>query len=171
MSDPVSVTEAALLARDQESQPWQQAFVAMLSGPLTREQLIDRVTERIGYAPRFRRLVTGWPLPTWVDDVGFSVGGHVREATLAPGERLESWLSAKLQSGLDRAHSPWEATLVHGIAPGTTALVVLTHAALVDGYDNVHLLQELFDEYAEDITDVDDAWQPRAAEAFGSRMC
>mgnify|MGYP000855277055 CR=1 FL=1 len=167
MSDPVSVTEAALLARDQESQPWQQAFVAMLSGPLTREQLIDRVTERIGYAPRFRRLVTGWPLPTWVDDVGFSVGGHVREATLAPGERLESWLSAKLQSGLDRAHSPWEATLVHGIAPGTTALVVRTHAALVDGYDNVHLLQELFDEYAEDITDVDDAWQPSAAEAFG----
>ena len=49
MSDPVTVTEAALLARDQESQPWQQAFVAVLSGNLTRDDVIARVSDRIGY--------------------------------------------------------------------------------------------------------------------------
>jgi len=167
VSDPVSVTEAALLARDQASEPWQQAFVAMLSGELTREQVIDRVGDRIGYAPRFRKVVTGWPLPSWADDPGFSVGGHVREVTLQRGERLEDWLAAKLASGLDRAHPLWEATLVRGIAANTTALVVRSHPALVDGYDNVHLLQEMFDEFAEDITDSTDDWEPSPAEPFG----
>lgn len=167
MSDPVTVTEAALLARDQESQPWQQAFVAVLSGEVTRQEVIDRVADRIEYAPRFRRLVSGWPVPGWVDDANFSIAGHVRETTLEPGQRLEDWLSAKLAVGLDRGHPLWEATLVHGIAPGTQALVVRSHPALVDGYDNVHLLQELFDEQAEAIGAVTDDWQPAQTDVPG----
>ncbi len=167
MSDPVTVTEAALLARDQQSQPWQQAFVTVVSGGITRAELIDRVTDRIEYAPRFRRLVAGWPIPGWVDDPNFSVAGHVREATLEPGQRLEDWLSARLAVALDREHPLWEATLVHGIAPGTQALVVCSHPALVDGYDNVHLLQELFDEHAETIGEATDDWQPAQADVPG----
>ncbi|MFZ0529776.1 MAG: wax ester/triacylglycerol synthase domain-containing protein, partial [Propionicimonas sp.] len=159
MSDPVTVTEAALLARDQESQAWQQAFVVMLSGELTRRQVMDRVLDRIEYAPRFRKLVAGWPVPGWVDDQRFAVGGHVREATLPPGERLEEWLSAKLAKSLDRAHPLWELTVLHGVAPGMTALVSRSHPALVDGYDNVHLLQELFDDVAEPIPTVADDWR------------
>ena len=167
MSDPVTVTEAALLARDQQSQPWQQAFVTVISGGITRAEVIDRVTDRIEYAPRFRRLVAGWPIPGWVDDANFSVAGHVRETTLEPGQRLEEWLSARLAVGLDREHPLWEATLVHGIAPGTQALVVCSHPALVDGYDNVHLLQELFDEHPETIAEAADDWQPTQAEMPG----
>lgn len=167
MSEPVTVTEAALLARDQESQPWQQAFVVVLSGELTRAQLIDRISERIDYAPRFRRLVAGWPVPGWVDDINFSVAGHVREATLEADERLEDWLSAKLNVGLDRAHPLWEATLVHGIAPGTQAVVVRSHPAWVDGYDNVHLLQEVLDEYPADVQTPSADWQPSETEAPG----
>lgn len=167
MSDLVTVAEAALLARDQQSQPWQQAFVAVLSPAITRRQLIDRVSERIGYAPRFRRLVAGWPVPGWVDDSTFSVAGHIREASLEPGQRLEDWLSARLTHGLDRAHPLWDATLVSGVAPGTQALVVCSHPALVDGYDNVHLLQELFDEHAEDIVEPATAWHPSDSEGPG----
>lgn len=160
MSDPVTVTEAALLARDQESQPWQQAVVAVLSGPLTREELIDRVADRIEYSPRFRRLVSGWPVPAWVDDPNFSIGGHVRADVLAPGQRLEDWLSEKLNHSLDRSHPLWDATLVDGVAPGTQALVVRIHPALVDGYDHVHLLQELFDSEPSSIGVSIDDWEP-----------
>jgi len=167
VSDPVTVTEAALLARDQQSQPWQQAFVVVLSGGLTRRELIDRITDRIEYAPRFRRLVTGWPIPGWVDDPNFSIAGHVHEATLEPGQRLEDWLSARLAVGLDRGHPLWQATLVHGIAPGTQAVVVFSHPALVDGYDNVHLLQELFDEGPETIGTAADDWQPALGDVPG----
>ncbi|MGV8909233.1 MAG: wax ester/triacylglycerol synthase domain-containing protein [Propionicimonas sp.] len=167
MSDPVTVTEAALLARDQQSQPWQQAFVAVMSGGLTRHELIARITDRIEYAPRFRRLVTGWPIPGWVDDPNFSVAGHVHEATLEDGQRLEDWLTARLAVGLDRGHPLWDATLVHGVAPGTQAIVMCSHPALVDGYDNVHLMQELFDEHSEAIGDVSDAWQPGETDVPG----
>lgn len=160
MSDPVSVTEAALLARDQDAQPWQQAFVVVLSGPLSRAELLARIGERIGYAPRFRRVVSGFPIPGWVDDPGFHLAGHVREATLALGQSLQDWLAESL-TALDRGHPLWQATLVGGLAPDTQALVVRCHPALVDGYDNIHLLQELFDETPEPIQitgGVD--WQP-----------
>lgn len=167
MSDPVSVTEAALLARDQESQPWQQAFVAVLSGPISRDDVINRVVDRIGYAPRFRRVVAGWPVPGWVDDPNFSVAGHVREVTLEPGQRLEQWLEGRLATSLDRAHPLWEATLVHGLGTEMRALVIRSHPALVDGYDNVHLLQELFDEELEPIPTVQDDWRPTESETPG----
>lgn len=160
MSDPVTVTEAALLARDQESQPWQQAVVAVLSGPMDRQELIGLVAERIGYAPRFRRVVAGWPVPCWVDDANFRVAGHVREAALEPGQRLEDWLAERLALPLDRAHPLWEATLVQGVGPGTQALVVRVHPALVDGYDHVHLLQELFDTEPDDVIGAADDWEP-----------
>lgn len=167
MSDPVTVTEAALLARDQASQPWQQVVVAVLSGPLTREELIDRIADRIEYSPRFRRVVGGWPVPGWIDDPDFRVGGHVRTDTLAAGDRLEDWLSAKLGHGLDRAHPLWEATLVGGIAPGTQALVVRVQPALVDGYDHVHLMQELFDTEPGSIPVSVHEWEPAESQGPG----
>ena len=167
MSDPVTVTEAALLARDQEAQPWQQAVVAVLSGPLSRQQLIDRVKDRIEYSPRFRRLVGGWPLPGWLDDPNFSVAGHVHAEALAPGQRLEDWLAGKLAVSFERVHPLWDATLVSGLGPGTQALVVRAHPALVDGYDNVHLLQELFDSTPGPIEAPASEWEPTETQPPG----
>jgi diacylglycerol O-acyltransferase / wax synthase len=161
VSDPVTVAEASLLARDQESAPWQQVLVLVVSGGLTRAQLMARIAERISYAPRFRRVVAGWPVPGWVDDANFNLGGHVHEATLTEGQRLEDWLAAQVAVGLPRSHPLWDVTLVSGLAPGSQAVVARVHPALVDGYDNIHLFQELLDEYPEQL-DVSDAaeWQP-----------
>ncbi|MGB4629715.1 MAG: wax ester/triacylglycerol synthase domain-containing protein [Propionicimonas sp.] len=167
MSDLVSAAEAALLARDQDIQPWKQAFVCLLDSPLSREQLLDRVNERIGYAPRFRRVVAGWPRPTWVDDDGFMASGHVREDRLQPGKQLQDWLAGRLAVPFDRDHPFWEAWLVHGVARGRPAVVVLSHPALVDGYDNVHLLQELLDEYPTPIGQEAPVWQAAGAKAPG----
>lgn len=167
MSDPVTVTEAALLARDQAAQPWQQAVVAVLSGPLDRSQLIEQVADRIDYSPRFRRLVSGWPVPGWVDDPNFSVAGHVHTDTLAPGQRLEDWLAARLATSFERVHPLWDATLVAGLGAGTTALVVRAHPALVDGYDNVHLLQELFDTTPGPVAGPATEWEPSETQPPG----
>ncbi|MEA4944700.1 MAG: wax ester/triacylglycerol synthase family O-acyltransferase [Propionicimonas sp.] len=163
MSDVVSVAEAALLARDQEAQPWKQAFVCLLDGPLSREQLIDRITDRLDYAPRFRRKPTGWPVAAWADDPAFVVSGHVREHSLPPDRPLQDWLAERLATPFDHGHPLWEAWLVHGAVRSLPALVVFSHPALVDGYDNVHLLQELFDEQPAPITPPARTWRPGSA--------
>ena len=167
MSELVSVDEAALLARDQPAQPWQQAFVCLLDRPVTRQQLTDRIAERIDYAPRFRRRVTGWPLAEWADDPNFLVSGHVREETLGAGVSLQQWLAARLDTPTDRGHPLWEAWLVNGAAGALPALVVLSHPALTDGYDNVHLLQELFDEQPTSITPPGQRWKAGPAAGPG----
>ena len=167
MSDLVSVDEAALLARDQPAQPWKQAFVCLLDRPVTREQLTDRIAERIDYAPRFRRKVAGWPLASWVDDPDFLVSGHVREDTLASGTTLQQWLAARLATPADHAHPLWEAWLVSGAAGALPALVVFSHPALTDGYDNVHLLQELLDEQPTTIAPAQERWKAGPASGPG----
>lgn len=158
MSDLVTITEAALLARDQQVQPWQQAAVVLLQGRLSRDQVIARLAERLDFAPRFRRVVAGVLPQAWLDDESFVVSGHVRQTRLEPGHRLEQWLQERLAEPLDRAHPLWDAWLVDGVGEGRQALVVRIHPALVDGYDNVHLLQEVFDDQPGEIAP---APQPR----------
>ncbi len=159
MSEPVTVAEAALLAHDQVREPWQQAMVFTLTGGLTREELTSRLAERIEYAPRFRRIVAGWPVPGWVDDPNFNLSGHVSEVSLGPGERLEDWLGRQFGTALPRSHPLWAATLVHDPTRGSQAVVVRTHPALVDGYANIHVFQEVLDTEPDEIATVPDSWK------------
>ena len=158
MSEPVTVAETALLARDQDRQPWQHALVLTLAGGLTRAELVGRLAERITFAPRFRRVVAGWPVAGWVDDVNFNLAGHVGEVTLGRDERLEDWLELQLATALPRSHPLWAATLVNDPQRGSQAVVVRVHPALVDGYANIHLFQEALDEEPEDVAAAPDDW-------------
>ncbi len=160
MSDPVTVAEAALLARGPAG-AWQHVLVLVVSGGLSRDELLSRIGERIGYAPRFRRVVDAWPLPRWIDDVNFTLSGHVGHERLEPGQQLHTWLEQKLQVPLSRLHPLWEVTLVDGLAGGAQAVVVRVHPALVDGYDHIHLFQELLDERPEAVAErVNGDWEP-----------
>ena len=170
MSEFVSVTEAALLARDQPTQPWQQAFVLLLAGGLSRAELIARIGERIGYAPRFRRRVEGWPIAAWVDDPTFSVAGHVRQQRLPADQTLQQWLADLLTDPLDDEHPLWQAVLLDEVAPGQQALVFRCHPALVDGYDHVHLLQELLDERPTAQIGPEPSWEPQPAPGLGAAL-
>lgn len=158
MSEPVTVAEASLLARDQERRPWQQALVLTLAGGLTRDELGSRLAERIGYAPRFRRVVAGWPIAGWVDDANFNLAGHIGEVTLGRDERLEDWLELHLATALPRSHPLWAATLVHDPGRGSQSVVVRVHPALVDGYANIHLFQEVLDEEPEEVAKNPGEW-------------
>lgn len=146
VSDLVTPAEASLLAHDQESAPWQHALVLVVSGGLERDELAARIAERLDYAPRFRRIVTGWPISGWVDDANFTVNGHLHEVTLEAGQRLESWLAAELRTRLPRNHPLWAVTVVHGLPLGAQAVVVRVNPAMIDGYDHIHLFQELFED-------------------------
>ncbi len=170
MSEFVSVTEAALLARDQPKKPWQQVFVLLLAGAVTRAELIARINERISYAPRFRRRVEGWPVAAWVDDPSFSVAGHVRQQRLPAGHNLEQWLAELLTEPLDPEHPLWQAIVLDQVAPGRQALVFRCHPALVDGYDHVHLLQELLDERPVAEIGTAPSWEPQPAPGLGAAL-
>lgn len=158
MSEPVTVAEAALLARDQERRPWQQALVLTLAQGLSLEELTGRIAERISYAPRFRRVVAGWPIAGWVDDLNFNLAGHLTEVTLGHDQRLEDWLQQHLATPLPRRHPLWAATLVHDPGRGSQSVVVRVHPALVDGYANIHLFQEVLDDEPDDVAGSTPEW-------------
>jgi diacylglycerol O-acyltransferase len=158
VSEPVTVAETSLLARDQERRPWQQALVLTLAGGLTRTELAARLAERISYAPRFRRVVAGWPIAGWVDDANFNLAGHIGEVTLGRDELLEDWLELHLATALPRSHPLWAATLVQDPARGSQSVVVRVHPALVDGYANIHLFSEALDEEPEDSVGTAPEW-------------
>jgi len=161
VSDLVTTAEASLLARDRDPAPWQQALVLVVAGGLDRAELAARIAERLDYAPRFRRVVTGWPVAGWVDDANFNLDGHLREVTLASGQRLESWLAEELATALPRTHPLWRVALVHGLPSGAQAIVVRVNPAMIDGYDHIHLFQELFEDRADDRGPSEPApWQP-----------
>ncbi|MBK8459727.1 MAG: wax ester/triacylglycerol synthase domain-containing protein [Micropruina sp.] len=163
----LTLSEALLLARDQAVQPWHVVAVLILDRPISRDELAMRIAERIGYAPRFRQQVSGTGVQSWTDDTGFRIAGHLREVTLQPGSPLEEWVSAELGRPLDRLHPLWDATLVSGLGGRRVALVVRVHPALIDGVDNVHLLQELLDDLPDPIVGPAPQWTPTPADEPG----
>ncbi|MFT4296735.1 MAG: wax ester/triacylglycerol synthase family O-acyltransferase [Micropruina sp.] len=168
MADPVSMGESILLVRDQPAQPWHQLDVLVIEGtPPAASELGRLIGQRIAYAPRFRQKLSGAPLQHWVDDRGFKVSGHLRTATLRPGESVESWLAGLLGTALDRVHPLWDASILDGLPGGCWALVVRAHPALIDGADNVHLLHELLDEQPTPIAGEVPEWHPSVDEPAG----
>ncbi len=130
----LSSRDASLLARDVDVRPYRQAFVLMVDGAITRGDVVTAVEDRLADVPRFRQIVTGWPMPRWADDPGFDVRGHVRETTLPEGQPIESWLEHRLGMASDRDHPLWQLWLVR-LPAARTAAVMLAHPALANETD------------------------------------
>lgn len=168
MAEPVNLTEAMLLARDQATQPWHQVGVLLVDGdPPPLDRLAALIGQRIAYAPRFRRKLAGTGVQEWIDDRGFKVTGHLRSQQLPAGGRMEDVIEGLLAEPLERLHPLWDARVIDRVADGQWALVVRSHPALVDGRDNVHLVQELLDEQPTPITGDVPEWQPAVEQASG----
>ena len=167
MAEALTMTESLLLARDQDVQPWHLVTVLVLDRPIAKADLATRIAERIAYAPRFRQKVIGVPVPTWVDDTGLRIAGHLHEVTLQADESFESWLGGTLNRPIDRVHPLWDAWLVDGLGGRTTALVVRASPALVDGAEHIHLVQELLDSDPVPVAGPAPEWEPTPAEPPG----
>jgi diacylglycerol O-acyltransferase / wax synthase len=168
--DRLSLLDASFLYLEEPTTPMHVGSMAVFEAPVKGfdyEQLVDLVSARIAYVPRYRQRVRVVPgrlaNPVWVDDENFDVTYHVRRSALPrPGSQEQLLeLVARVQSRqLDRSRPLWEVYLVEGLADGRFAIVTKSHQALVDGVNAVDIGQVILDD-APDTPDVPtDTWKP-----------
>ncbi|WP_326639461.1 wax ester/triacylglycerol synthase family O-acyltransferase [Streptosporangium sp. NBC_01755] len=126
--------------------------LAILSGRLSRSDLVSLLARRLHLAAPFRmRLVSvpfGLDHPYWTEDSRIDLDYHVREIALpAPGsdEQLGEQVARLHARCLDRRRPLWEMYLIHGLAGDRTALYTKVHHAAVDGVTGADVLASLLD--------------------------
>ncbi len=179
MADPLTTTEIASLSRGVQQTPWHLVAIDMLEPPAPRaqlgiEELTARVADRLPFAPRFRQrireTVTGLD---WVDDEQFDLDRHLIRHTMEESATLgqvSDLVAEMLGRPLDPARPQWDLTLVDGFRGGWVALVSRVHPAYVDGTENVHLLQELYDDEVISDVPVPRPWTPAPAPEVGDDL-
>jgi WS/DGAT/MGAT family acyltransferase len=137
---------------------------------LTRSLIASRIAERIHLVPRLRQKLEEPPLgianPVWVDDTGFDLDWHVRQASLpAPGGEAEigAFVGREFSHRLDRSRPLWEATFIEGLEGGRKAFLMKVHHAVADGLAALGLAALVLDptEDPMQIPPPDREWSPR----------
>ena len=141
--------------------------------PLTRAAVAARIAERIHLIPRLRQRLEEPPLglanPVWVDDRGFDLDWHVRQASLPGADEPDSaselggFVGREFSHRLDRSRPLWEATLIDGMAGGRRGLLFKVHHALVDGMAALGMAALVLDPAPEplEIPAPEEEWRPR----------
>ncbi|MDP9870047.1 MULTISPECIES: WS/DGAT/MGAT family O-acyltransferase [Streptosporangium] len=132
------------------------AGLAILSGGLTRGDLLTLLARRLHLAAPFRRRLAPVPFgldrPYWTEEGRIDLDYHVREIALpAPGgdEQLGEQVARLHARRLDRRHPLWEMYLIHGLSGARTALYMKVHHAAIDGVTGADVLAALLDTSAE----------------------
>ena len=132
------------------------------------DNIIDLVSNRIAYVPRYRQRVRHTPgrisNPVWVDDRDFDITYHVRRSALPkPGNtaQLEEFVGRIQSRALDRDRPLWELYLVEGLERGRFAIVTKTHQALVDGVNAIDIGQVIVDSDAGREDQIPHTWRAR----------
>ncbi|MER6177034.1 wax ester/triacylglycerol synthase family O-acyltransferase [Streptosporangium sp. NPDC001681] len=126
--------------------------LAILSGRLSRSDLVSLLARRLHLAAPFRRRLLSVPFgldhPYWTEDSRIDLDYHVREIALpGPGsdEQLGEQVARLHARCLDRRRPLWEMYLIHGLAGDRTALYTKVHHAAVDGVTGADVLASLLD--------------------------
>jgi WS/DGAT/MGAT family acyltransferase len=98
--------------------------------------------------PRFRQRVDEGRLgyPAWVTDASFQLRHHVFRVDLGGDGTWQDVLdrvAAMTQAPFHPDRSPWEATLITGLADGHAAYVLRMHHAVLDGVGGMQLFSRL----------------------------
>jgi WS/DGAT/MGAT family acyltransferase len=172
MSEPLSPSDRSSLAAEHGSVNMAVGGMVVFE-PLARLTLAmvrERMAERIHLIPRLRQRleepILGIANPVWVDDVGFDLDWHVRQASLPrPGgaSELGALVGREFSHRLDRARPLWEMTLIEGLRGRRIALLLKAHHALVDGLAAVGLAALVLDPTAEPliVPAPETAWAPQ----------
>ena len=176
MADRLSPLDASFLYVEEPTTPMHVGSVAVFEEPkdgFDHDRLVDLISERIAFVPRYRQRVREVPghlaNPVWVDDENFDIGYHVRRSALPrPGTDEQLFeLVARVQSRpLDRSRPLWEMYLVEGLSDRRFAVITKTHQAMVDGIGAVDIGQVILDTSPTPARPTSrkravlDAWQP-----------
>ena len=169
--DPLSPVDAAFYHLEGDTTPMHVGSVSVLEGPAPEdEDLVGLLAAKLSRVPRYRQGVRTVPLglgrPVWVDDQRFDVRHHVRHAVVpGPGgdDALRGLVARILEQPLDLDRPLWEVWLVDGLEDGRWVLVAKVHHCMVDGIAGTDLLQLIFDQTPESVTDEPEPWSPDPA--------
>jgi diacylglycerol O-acyltransferase len=170
MADRLTPLDVSFLYFEEPTTPMHVGGVAVFREPadgFDLEQLVELISQRIAFVPRYRQRVRWVPgrlaNPVWVDDEDFDVSYHVRRSALPrPGTDLQlAELVARVQSRpLDRSRPLWEMYLVEGLSDGRFAVISKTHHAMVDGIAAVDIGQVILDTTPARRDPPADTWRP-----------
>jgi WS/DGAT/MGAT family acyltransferase len=124
-------------------------------------------------SPRFRQKLAWVPLfehPVWVDDENFSVGYHIRHASLPrPGNtrQLKRLAGEILSQKLDRKKPLWEMWVVEGIEGDRFAIIAKAHHCMVDGISGLDLLAGMMSPDPDATVEEAPLWLPRPGPSWG----
>ncbi|MFK8049484.1 MAG: wax ester/triacylglycerol synthase family O-acyltransferase [Halioglobus sp.] len=160
----LSPMDAAFLYLENESTHAHGTFVwiydasGCASAAISRKALMDHVASRLDVSPIFTRKIHRLPLdfdyPYWIDDEGFELLYHVREAPMPAGSNWADFCS--LVSGihsqpLSPDHPLWEMTLVPelndipGLPARSFAILGKFHHVAIDGATGMDIIARIHD--------------------------
>jgi diacylglycerol O-acyltransferase / wax synthase len=154
MSEPLSPIETVMWRVGQD--PTLRMTVGdlmLLDRAPTRAELVERFGAVSDHARRLRQRPADPSYlrrrPVWTTDQDFDPAHHVRALTVPPPGDLRQVLDviALLEPiPFEPDRSPWDATLIDGVADNKAALYVRAHHVLTDGFGGTSLLDLLLDE-------------------------
>ena len=118
----------------------------------TRSALAERLGVAAEQVSQLRQHPSGRGIrtrPAWVDDDAFDADDHIRSLAVAsPGDQRQVLdLVALLEpTPFDPNMSPWDVTIIEGLADGRAALYLRAHHSLMDGSHGVSVVRAMLDE-------------------------
>ena len=113
------------------------------------DALVDHLAGRLPAVPRLRQVIRRTPLgcgrPTWVDDPGFRLAGHLSVVSVDDPPQVDRVALDLLAEPLPRDRPLWAGRIVTGPDGSALALVLVVHHVLADGLAALALLGALAD--------------------------
>ena len=166
----LSPLDATWLHLERDVQQLHVGSALLFEGPApSYAEFCAAIGSRLDLVPRYRQRVLRVPLelgrPVWADDLRFSLGDHVRQATL-PGPGTEASL-CELAAGimsehLDLSRPLWETWLFDGLEGGRWAMVNKTHHSMIDGISGADIIDVLLDHGPHAEARLPAPWTPQA---------
>lgn len=155
MRTRMTPVDAVWLAMDEPTNRMMTTAMLTFDRPLDHRRLVRALQPVLASHPRFgmRAIRTRFGA-AWEPESPADLAGHVRRRTLPrPGGQNEvrSLIGELLSTPLDLARSPWDITLVRGLADGRGLLVLRLLHCLADGSALLHVMDDLTERGPEEV--------------------